>query len=106
MARPDIGHTLRALHVLARQMLADAREQRWDDLLERQPIWLALHEALHSVDWAAYPEEERQALSVLMEGLQSSIAELTALAEAWKPELQSMMNVLQNSSKLDRAYRV
>ncbi|WP_255989106.1 flagellar protein FliT [Chitinolyticbacter albus] len=106
MARPDITHTLRALDVLAAQMLADAHEQRWDDLLERQPIWIALHQALHDIDWTQYSPQEQDQLTQLMDNLQNAIAELTALAEAWKPELQAMMNVLQNSSKLDRAYRV
>ncbi|WP_028454378.1 flagellar protein FliT [Chitinilyticum litopenaei] len=105
MAKPDIVHTLRAFNVLARQMLADAEQQNWEALLERQPIWLTLQDALHDIPWHEYDEAGRQQLVQLITQLQASIAELTAHAQAWRPELLQMIQSLQNSSRLDRTYR-
>ncbi|UXY13709.1 flagellar protein FliT [Chitiniphilus purpureus] len=109
MAGPEaasLPQLLQAFNFLTRRMLEDARGARWDEMLAQQPAWLALQGALGDIDWESYAEVEREALRALLLDTQAAIEELTGLAEAWRPQLATMLNGIHNSSRLRSAYRL
>lgn len=90
---------------LSAQMLAGAREGRWDDLpdLEQRRADL-LHELQQDGRQGAVPVSASSRIAELIESIQVMDAETRDLVEAWQAEMHALIGSLSTERKLSDTY--
>ncbi|MFN7753948.1 MAG: flagellar protein FliT [Pseudomonadota bacterium] len=90
---------------LSEEMLACARESRWDDLVAAEQARAGVLDRLRELE--GRPETDRVLRSHKREALARMLAcdeEVSTLAQDWMRELRAVLDAEQNRDRLQRAY--
>ena len=90
---------------LSEEMLACARESRWDDLVAAEQARAAVLDRLRGLE--ASPESDPGLRSRKREALARMLAcdeEVSTLAQDWMRELRAVLDAEQTRDRLQRAY--